>query len=748
MQPDPATGRAAVEAELPRQEILAYRTLGLLAAAAIVALGVLRRVVETGPVDPLWERIGVGIAILAVVAISFVYRKPGFIRLVYGVFYLVTFWVVHLLVLNDLSVNYAMSMFIVVAGISSAFKTRRGLRWYLGITVTAVAVATLAVDQPDRSPMSGILYLTDLTLVCLLLYVTTSSRLKTESELARSEERYALAAEGSKDGLWDWLLDSGEIYYSDRWKGMLGFAPDEIAPDPDEWFDRVNPDDRPVLQAEIAEAQNGPEDHFEVEYRMEHRSGETRWMLGRGVAVRSEDGSVHRMAGSQTDITARKRAEEQLVYDAFHDGLTDLPNRALFLDRLDRLLRRRDRSSQSLFGILFVDLDRFKLVNDSLGHVAGDRLLVEISRRLTTVLRDEDTVARLSGDEFGMILVELESPAEAIRVAERIQVELDKPLELEGREILTTASIGICLSTGEYERAEELLRDADIAMYRAKESGPGGYAIFDREMHRDVVRRLDLERDLVRALEREEFFVRYEPIVDVRSGRVQSFEALVRWRHPERGILPPDTFIPLAEETGLIEELGAWVLRRACLDASAWRKAGGRSAPPSVNVNLSGIQFRKGDLIARIQDSLADSGLAPHRLKLEITESVIMADPTTASGILTRLQEQGVGAIIDDFGTGYSSLSYLQRFPVETLKIDRTFVRRLDQASAELELVRAVVSLARSLNLRSVAEGVERAPQLESLRELRCDLAQGYLFARDLTADQANGFAGSAVEGA
>jgi diguanylate cyclase (GGDEF)-like protein/PAS domain S-box-containing protein len=551
--------------------------------------------------------------------------------------------------------------------------------------------------------------------------------------LEDSEQRYALAVAGANDGLWDWDLKGNTIYFGARWKAMLGFAESEIGASPDEWMKRIHPEDREGLKASIAAHLAGRSAHLEAEYRMLHKEKAYRWMLSRGLAVRDAQGKATRLAGSQTDITDRKRAEEELSRQAFYDTLTDLPNRALFIDRLTQAVKRAKRRKDTRFAVLFLDLDRFKDVNDSLGHAIGDELLKAIGKRLEASVRPGDTVARLGGDEFTILLDDLKEPDHAVEVAERIQAELKQPFVLSGQEIFTSVSIGIAPGTVSDE-PEDLLRDSDTAMYRAKERGKACYEVFDTTMHSRAVARLKLETDLRKAIERQEFRVFYQPIVSVRSREIVGFEALARWQHPSDGLVPPANFIPLAEETGLIIAMDLWVMRQACVQTKSWQ---GRWPELSINVNLSSKHFSQPGLVKSVEDVLDDTGLEPGRLRLEITESVILEDVPRIADVLGRLKELGVRLYLDDFGTGYSSLSYLHRFPIDAVKIDRSFVGQLGkkgEKGEKAELVSTITALAANLNMGVVAEGVETEEQLERLRALRCERVQGYFFSKPVDA--------------
>jgi diguanylate cyclase (GGDEF)-like protein/PAS domain S-box-containing protein len=559
-------------------------------------------------------------------------------------------------------------------------------------------------------------------------------RKRAEDALRESEERYALAARGANDGLWDWNLETQRVYFSTRWKAMLGYEDAEIADSPDEWMSRVHKEDRKALHAELA-AHWGATAIKEcaIEHRVLHRDGSYRWMLSRGVVERNDRGKAVRMAGSQTDVTSSK---------AF-DPLTGLPNRTLFHDKLVACLERGAEEPGYLYAVLLLDLDRFKVINDSLGHMAGDELLIHVAQRLRSAVRSapavgtvtgedaHDLIAHLGADEFAILLENVDA-AGAIRIAERIRESIHAAFKLESSEVFTTASIGIAPGNSGYRTPTEILRDADTAMYQAKSLGRSRFEVFDAGMRAKAVARLELESDLRRAVDNREFVLYYQPKVSLKTDKIVGVEALIRWRHPVRGIVPPDEFIGLAEETGLIVPIGIWVLREACTAMHRWHAEFPTTPPLEVSVNVSVRQFREPDLQAQVAGILTETQLDPATLQLEITESVLIDDVDAVAGLLGRLKTLGVGLKIDDFGTGYASLKCLSRLPFDVLKIDRSFVLNMSEAGGTGETIRTILLLAENLGMEVVAEGIERKEQLLELQSLHCDYGQGYYFSPPL----------------
>jgi diguanylate cyclase (GGDEF)-like protein/PAS domain S-box-containing protein len=543
-----------------------------------------------------------------------------------------------------------------------------------------------------------------------------------------AEDRFALAAEGANDGLWDWDIETGRVLYSGRWAHMLGLKPEEAGGRPETWLSRVHPEDAEGLKLALDALVDGVSQQLEHEQRVRHADGSYRWMLTRALALRGPDGRARRVAGSQTDVSDRHWQREQLEYDAFHDGLTGLPNRALFLDRVGQALatgRRRDGQGAA---VLALDVDRFKLVNDSLGHGAGDEFLIVLARRLESCLGEGDTLARLGGDEFAILTGQAGGLDQAMAVAERVGALAATPVVLDGQEIFVTMCIGIAVAGRRARGPDDLVRDTFLALYRAKALGTGRVEMFDQGLHARAVKRLKLESDLRRALERDEIEAYYQPIVALDSGRIVGFEALARWVRGERGPVSPAEFIPAAEDTGMIVEIGRRLTAAAAAQLVDWQKQGLAGPQTSVNVNVSAKQFSQTDFAAEIRGVLERTGLEAGRLKLELTESAIMENPELARTTLLQLREVGVRLCVDDFGTGYSSLSYLHRFPIDTLKIDSSFIARIAARQSERTLIKTIVELGLALGLEVVAEGIETDEQRRGLLELKCTLGQGYWF--------------------
>jgi diguanylate cyclase (GGDEF)-like protein/PAS domain S-box-containing protein len=556
-------------------------------------------------------------------------------------------------------------------------------------------------------------------------------RTHAEAALHASEERLRMAVEATGLGTWEWNPVAERAMWSTRLEELYGLPPGGYDGTLGMFRELIHPEDRARVAVAFHDSYStGADSEFEYRAVRPRPDGSARWLLSRGQVTLDVDGRVLRGVGTVLDITDRKLAEQALQHQAFHDALTGLPNRALFSDRLEHALARAGRQGNSV-AVLFLDLDNFKVVNDSLGHAQGDTLLVAVADRLRACLRAEDTGARLSGDEFTVLLEDVSGEADAIAVAERIARALAVPVMLQGREVVVTASIGVAISmTG--GGSQDLLREADLAMYRSKATGKARCSLFNADLETRAMERLELEADLRRALVRGEFRVHYQPIISLADETIAGVEALLRWEHPERGLVQPLAFIPLAEETGLIIQIGQWVLEQACQQSRIWQADYPRARPLTISVNLSARQLQHPELVRDITRAVRDAGLDPGTLELEITESVVMQDAEATDATLRALKAIGIRLAIDDFGTGYSSLSYLKRFPVDTLKIDRSFVDGLGQDSQDTAIVRSVAALARALDLSVTGEGVETHAQHRFLQALGCEQAQGYLYARPL----------------
>jgi PAS domain S-box-containing protein len=567
--------------------------------------------------------------------------------------------------------------------------------------------------------------------------------------LAEREQLFQLITENAADMIAVIDRNGKRLFNSPAYQRILGYGPEELAGTSS--MDQIHPDDRArVLEASLKANTTGRGER--LEYRIRHKDGSWRFVESTASAIRNHEGETDGLVIVNRDITDRKRAEEKLAHQSFHDGLTGLPNRSLFLDRLQRAITVSRRHRDFKFAVLFIDLDEFRVFNDSLGHTAGDSLLVQISQRLTASLRGvdtlarprgiaeaepflgESTLARPGGDEFAVLIEELHDPSDAIRVADRIQQRAATPFDINGREIVLSVSIGIVFGQKDARDAEDVLRDAEIAMYRAKSTGKARSEVFDHAMHAGAIKRLQLETDLRKALELKQFRVYYQPIVSLRDGKIVGFETLSRWQRPE-GLVMPGEFIAVADETGIILPLNRQLLYEACGQLRSWQAAFPTDPPLTVNVNITPKQFAQPDLALQIAAVLTETGLDPSALNLEITETIAMADADRSAVVLSELKALGVRLDIDDFGTGYSSLSRLQHFPVDTLKIDRSFVSRMDTDAETREIVRVIIVLAHSLGLKVVAEGVETQDQANMLKELGCEMAQGYLYSKPVPSD-------------
>jgi diguanylate cyclase (GGDEF)-like protein/PAS domain S-box-containing protein len=572
---------------------------------------------------------------------------------------------------------------------------------------------------------------------CIILRDITE-RNRILQALQESEERYKLAMLGANDGLWDWDLRKGKIYFSVHWKEILGYAEHEFGDSLEDWLQSIHPDDLVNFQNDLNNHLKGETTHFVNEHRLQNKTGNYLWVRARGIAIWDENKAPVRMAGSLTDITTHKLFEEQILYCVLNDSLTGLPNRTLLLDRIKHASERSKRRSLPYFAIILLNIDRFKRINDEFGHAAGDQVLVECARRLRSSIRPSDTVARISGDEFVVLLEEITRQEDVELVFERISQILAAPIPLnDNKTVSITFSCGIVIPDQVSDQPQEILRDVDIAMQYAKKNGRGKHSYFAPEMYRHTIERIALENELHGALERNELFVMYQPIFQMNNNTISGFEALARWNHPQKGIISPTVFIPLAEKTGMIHNLGMWVLKQASMQMQHWQQLFPSIPPLTLNVNLSVTQFDQENLLDNIQQILLDSGLPAGSLCLEITESAMMGNPDKVRRLLNQLKALGVQLFIDDFGAGYSSLSYLQQLPLDGIKIDRSFISNLERSENDRTIVQSIINLAQSLGFKQTAEGVENEAQLKILRHLHSTHIQGFIISKPLNAPDA-----------
>ncbi len=558
--------------------------------------------------------------------------------------------------------------------------------------------------------------------------------LKSESQreeaLRASEERYELAIRGANDGIWDWDLKKNQCYYSSRWLFMLGYTEESVRNSPNEWLSRVHPDDLEGLKADIKTHLDGKTSFFENEHRLLHANDSYIWVLARGLALRNEENKAFRFAGSISDFTKRKEFEKRLLHDAMHDPLTRVPNREYFLEMLESALGRTQRREEYHAAIIFLDLDRFKLINDGFGYSAGDQMLIEVTQRLKRTLRTMDTVARFSGDEFAILLEEINGLQDAIQVTRRLHSILSQPYNIESQEISPNASFGIVMLTRGYQSAEEILRDADTAMNQAKANGRGRFEIFDKEMHIYTLSKLKTESELRQALQHSELKVFYQPILSAETGEIDFVEALLRWQHPQKGLIPTDDFIPVAEETGVISMLDEFVMRNACNEARSWLDSGFNNL--RVSVNVSPRLLINPDFAEIIRSILADTELPYENLILEITESTGVYNSGAAIQNLFELTSIGIRVFLDDFGRVASSLEQLKRLPVHALKISQSFIKDLPVNSDDTAIIEAIIAMAHILGMQVVGVGIDNVHQQHYLMEKNCDYLQGFLFSEPL----------------
>ncbi|AIE73387.1 MULTISPECIES: EAL domain-containing protein [unclassified Synechocystis] len=569
----------------------------------------------------------------------------------------------------------------------------------------------------------------------LVMLTDITARKSVEQALSASEQRLEGILGSIQDVVWSAdAVSFATLYLNPATAIVYGQCLQTCYQSKNFWFEGVHPGDRPLLECHLQLLME--KGHTELEYRIIQPAGKERWLFRRSQLVRDNQDRPIRIDGIDSDITERKSAAEKLHYNANHDPLTNLPNRLLFLDRLGHALQRNLRRQEFRFAVLFLDLDGFKIINDSLGHSCGDLLLQGIAHRLRQCLRPEDTLARLGGDEFTMLIENITCPEDVVAIAQRIHYVLQKPFNLKGQEIFTNTSIGIALNHAYYRHPQDILRDADTAMYRAKAAGKGRYAIFNQTMHHHAVQRLQRENDLRRAIDRHELRLHYQPIVCLKTGQLQGVEALLRWQHPEEGLLLPGEFVAIAEETGLIVPMGDWILWEASQQILKLKQHFPRLPYLQVSVNVSVRQLRDQRIIQTVDEILATTNLAPQDLKLEITESLLIDNLDLAADVLLNLRRRNIQISLDDFGTGYSSLSYLHRFPITTLKVDRSFVNAMEPNDQNTAIVHTIVTLAHTLGLDVIAEGIETEKHLTQLHWLGCDGGQGYYFAQPIPSEK------------
>lgn len=585
---------------------------------------------------------------------------------------------------------------------------------------------------PEEQLKSVIGFLSQFAEVIAEMGFSRLKQLEAQESLRISEERFRLAVNGSNDGIWDRDIKTGEAYYSPRLKEILNYKEDEFKSNFETWKSMVHPDDLEGMLNSMKDHIDGKSELYTKEYRVRTKTGEYIWILDRGKVLHGSQGKPVRISGSRTDITERKKNEEKIRYLAYYDLLTGLPNRISFTEKLKRELEELHCCSKK-GAILFCGLDNFKVVNDTIGHASGDSLLKKISERLKSVIPSQNFMARFSGDKFVILRPDITCNEDLNKDIQALLDIFKKPSIVGKHEFSISVSIGVAVYPDDGDDEDTLLRSADIAMYKAKEQGKNNYCFFDESLNIEILKRLHMEKSLRLALEKEEFVLHYQPQIDIKTGKITGLEALIRWIHPMDGIIPPGMFINFAEETEIIVPIGEWVLYTACKQNKEWQENG--MMPVVVSVNLCACQFQQPDLICKIKDILLETKLEPKWLEIEITESTLINSIEKTANILNELRDIGIKIALDDFGTGYSSLNYLKQLPIDTLKIDKTFINDIGKGADDGAIVRAIICMAHSMKQVVVAEGVEDIKQYEYLKDQQCDKVQGYLLSKPIPAE-------------
>ncbi len=561
------------------------------------------------------------------------------------------------------------------------------------------------------------------------------SRERITQALKISQERYALAAKGSNDGIWDWNLLEDQVHYSMRWKSLLGYEEHEIGSTPEEWLNRIHKDDFDTVSYYLNQHLAGKSPFFRCEFRIKNKQDEFIWVSYRAIMETDIDGKPCRMAGSQTDITAQKEFEAKLHTAAYHDSLTGLPNRQFLTEKLKQILNHSLQESSNSFAVMFLDLDRFKLINDSFGHMKGDQLLIKVANLLKERTRPGDFVSRFGGDEFIIVMENVDNPDLIISEIQLLHQSLNEPFEIDNKQVYVGVSIGVAVGPDGYQNSDEIIRDADIALYQAKNLGLSHYVIFDPGMRRLAVDSLSIETDLRQALEKNQFVLFYQPIINLESMSLSGFEALIRWQHPVQGLMLPGDFVAIAEHTGLIKGIGIWVLNESLRQLAIWQKT---DPALTMSINIAAQQIYEETLIENIRNGLADHKVSPSKFALEITESSVLEFDESTIKKLHAIKETGVKLYLDDFGTGYSSLNVLHKYPIDVIKIDQTFIREILQDRNKIEIAHTIVQLGSSLGMDVIAEGIENSEALQLLKSFQCPYGQGYYFHKPMPVQLVN----------